>query len=87
MLALAGARPNPTTGPIQVWLTLPSRERATLDLLDVAGRRVARREVGQLGPGTHLVTLTPSPTPRAGLYFLRLTQGDRELKGRVAVIP
>ena len=86
MLALAGARPNPTRGPIQVWLTLPSRERATLELLDIAGRRVAHREVGELGPGAHLVTLALSPAPRAGLYFLRLKQGDRELTGRVALI-
>jgi hypothetical protein len=84
MLALYGARPNPTSGSVVVWFTLPSRERATLELIDVAGRRVARREVGQLGPGTHLVALA-SPA-RAGLYFLRLTHGNQELQGRVAVI-
>jgi trimeric autotransporter adhesin len=82
-LALA-ARPNPVAGPLQVWLTLPSRDRATLELLDVAGRRVARREVGALGPGSHLVTL--AAPPRAGLYFLRLAQGSRVLRTRVAVL-
>jgi trimeric autotransporter adhesin len=86
LLELAGARPNPARGAIHVWLSLPSRQPAMLELLDVAGRRIARRDVGLLGPGSHLVTLTPSPAPRAGLYFLRLVQGDRELKARVALI-
>jgi hypothetical protein len=71
---------------MRVWLTLPSRQAATLELIDVAGRRVARREVGWLGPGTHVVVLDPGPRMRAGLYFLRLTQGGRVLTARVAVV-
>jgi hypothetical protein len=85
-LGLAGARPNPARGEMRVWLTLPSRQAATLELIDVAGRRVARREVGWLGPGTHVVVLDPGPRMRAGLYFLRLTQGGRVLTARVAVV-
>ena len=86
-LALEGPRPNPARdGSLHVWLTLASREPATLDLIDIAGRRVARRDVGSLGPGPHVVTFTPSLAPRAGLYFLRLAQGGRMVHGRVVVI-
>jgi hypothetical protein len=85
-LALEGARPNPATGPIWVWFTLPSRERATLDVIDVAGRRVIRREVGSLGPGPHSLLLDrPTPLPPA-LYFLRLAQGPRVLTSRIVVV-
>jgi hypothetical protein len=49
--------------------TLPNRERATLDVVDVLGRRVLRREVGSLGPGVHSVTLEAAPPIRPGLYF------------------
>jgi hypothetical protein len=84
-LALEGTRPNPARGRVRVWFTLPSTERAVLDVIDVAGRRVARREVGALGPGRHSVDLSPS-VRRPGLYFLRLAQGDRVLHARMAVI-
>jgi hypothetical protein len=84
-LALAGAVPNPTSGEARVWFTLPSRERATLEVMDVAGRRVWRREVGALGPGQHSVDVTAAAR-RPGLYFLRLEQGGRVLRARMAVI-
>jgi hypothetical protein len=37
-LALAGARPNPAHDMVRVFFTPPSRDRATLELLDIAGR-------------------------------------------------
>jgi hypothetical protein len=50
------------------------------------GRRVFRREVGALGPGPHMVPIAAQPTLRAGLYFLRLSQGPQVLHARVALI-
>jgi hypothetical protein len=84
-LALIGAVPNPATALARVWFTLPSRERAVLEVMDVAGRRVWRRDVGQLGPGRHSVDVNGS-TKRPGLYFLRLIQGGEVLRARMAVI-
>jgi trimeric autotransporter adhesin len=85
-LALEGARPNPAHGAMVVWFTLPSREPATLEVMDIAGRRVLRREVGSLGAGTHAVELGGARAFRPGLYFLRLLHGSRALKARVVVI-
>jgi len=85
-LALAGAWPNPARGEIRAHFTLAGRERATLELIDVAGRRVLRREVGSLGPGAHAVALGSSPGLQPGLYFLRLAQGGRVLGSRVAMV-
>ena len=84
-LALEGARPNPAKDAIHVWFTLPNKDAATLELLDVAGRRVMKRDVGSMGPGPHLVTWG-GPRLKSGLYFLRLLQGGRVLKTRVAMI-
>jgi hypothetical protein len=84
-LALEGAHPNPAVNGVRVWFTLPSRERAVLEVMDIAGRRVLRREVGSLGPGRHLVDLSAS-LRAPGLYFLRLAQGGQLLRARVAVI-
>ncbi|HEY2954042.1 MAG TPA: T9SS type A sorting domain-containing protein [Candidatus Eisenbacteria bacterium] len=85
-LALAGLRPNPAVGELNVWLTLPSAERATLELLDVSGRRVISREVGALGAGVHLVRLDEGMRTSPGVYWLSLRQGGRTLLARAAVI-
>jgi hypothetical protein len=85
-LGLEGARPNPALRVPRVWFVLPSGEAATLELIDVAGRRVARREVGALGPGRHAVTLGTARELAPGLYFVRLAQGGQALNSLVAVI-
>ncbi len=84
-LALAGARPNPAIGSARIAFTLPSRDPAVLEVIDVAGRRVLRRDVGALGPGSHVVTLD-SPRLRAGLYFIRLMHGGQVLRARMVLI-
>jgi hypothetical protein len=85
-LALEGARPNPALGPMRVWFTLPTREPATLDVVDIAGRRVLRHQVGSLGAGTHSLTLDAAATLPPGVYFLKLRQGPNVRSTRVAVI-
>jgi hypothetical protein len=84
-LALEGAHPNPARGRARVWFTLPSRDPATLEVVDVAGRSVWRREVGQMGPGRHALDLGTA-IQRPGLYFLRLAEGGRSLRTRMVVI-
>src|SRR5262249_34444250 len=54
-LALEGARPNPATGSPRIWFALPSEAPAVLDIMDIAGRLLSRRDVGFLGPGRHSV--------------------------------
>jgi hypothetical protein len=74
-LALHGARPNPSGQDLNVSLALPNAAPATLELLDVTGRRLASRDVGTLGAGPHLVDLTPGRALVPGVYWLRLTHG------------
>jgi hypothetical protein len=85
-LVLDGAQPNPAKGTINVRFTLPSSKTATLEVIDVAGRRVLRREVGGLGPGHHVMALTASQSLRTGVYLLRLVQGSVTLSSRVAIV-
>lgn len=85
-LVLAGAVPNPSRrGTMRVSFALPSEAPATLELLDVTGRRVLAREVGSRGPGAHVVSLDAARVA-PGLYFVRLTQGTATRTARVAVI-
>jgi hypothetical protein len=85
-LALAGSWPNPARGSLSVRFALPNRQPAELELLDIAGRRLERREVGPLGPGQHMLAMGSSPRLRPGLYFLRLIAGRVVLKSRVVLI-
>jgi hypothetical protein len=86
--ALEGALPNPVRGPgLLVQFTLPGSAPARLELVDVVGRRVAKRDVGALGAGRHLVDLAGDQALSPGLYLLRLTQGSNARTTRVVVLP
>jgi hypothetical protein len=85
-LTLEGALPNPAVGALNVAFTLPRSGRASLELLDIAGRQLAEREVGDLGAGRHLVRLNESRRTPPGVYWLKLTQSERTLVKRAVVI-
>jgi hypothetical protein len=83
-LSLEGARPNPSPGTPQIWFTLPGEGPASLELLDVAGRRVANAQVGERGPGRHVQTLGEHVRP--GIYWVRLSRLGERRVARVVVI-
>jgi hypothetical protein len=76
VFGLDGARPNPALGGrLSIVFTLPNAVPAQLDLVDVSGRRLVRREVGSLGRGRHTVDLAAGLRLAPGVYMVRLTQG------------
>lgn len=86
-LALGGFRPNPAgRGDLSIAFTLANGHRATLELYDVAGRRVFGREVGSLGPGNHLVRLDEARRLNPGVYLVRLEQDSRSIKTKAALL-
>ncbi len=85
-LSLAGFHPNPAGRAAQLAFTLASHEPATLTLFDVAGRRRFSREVGALGPGSHVVPLDGGESLSSGIYILQLTQGGRTVTRRAVAV-
>jgi pre-peptidase len=85
-LAIRGVRPNPSAGEAWVTFALPRAGGATLELLDVTGRRVAAREVGGLGAGVHLVKLGDAASRAPGVYVVRLVQADRTATAKMSVV-
>ncbi|MEO5618437.1 MAG: T9SS type A sorting domain-containing protein, partial [Candidatus Eisenbacteria bacterium] len=83
---LAGLRPNPAVMDLTVAFSLPDASPAKLEVLDIAGRRIVAREVGELGPGNHVLNLTEGRTLAPGVYLLRLTQGARALTARASIV-
>jgi hypothetical protein len=85
-LALAGTQPNPAVSGARVVLSLPRRGPARLDVIDVAGRRVASRDLSDLSPGTHQVRVAELDRLPAGVYMLKLSQGSESAIGRMVRI-
>jgi hypothetical protein len=79
------AIPNPARHGVLLRFTLPTSDPASLEVLDVTGRRVMKREVGSMGAGSHAVELE-SQSVRPGLYFVRLRQGPSILTARVTLL-
>jgi hypothetical protein len=86
VLALRASGANPTRGPLRAAFTLPAAAPATLELVDLAGRRLVAQEVGSLGVGSHVVELTPARPLVPGIYWMRLTQGGRRLTAKAVVV-
>lgn len=84
-LALEGVRPNPSAGDLDVAFVLPARGAGTLELIDVAGRRLVRRDLAGLEAGRHVERLAARRIP-AGLYLVRLSHGGRALTTKAVLI-
>ena len=84
VLNLAGFWPNPAGRSAQVSFSLADASAATLTVFDIAGRRRLSRDVGSLGPGSHLLPLA-GELP-SGLYMLRLTQSGSTLTRKAMIV-
>ncbi len=85
--ALRGARPNPAgRDGLAVSFSLAEAGAASVEVFDLAGRRVLARELGSLGPGSHVVRLDEARTLAAGTYVIRLRQGGRSATLRAVVL-
>ena len=83
---LAGVSPNPAHGPLAVSFSLADQEPASLELFDLAGRRLASRAIESPRQGNRVLTLSITPELRAGVYVLRLSQGVRRSASRIAMV-
>jgi hypothetical protein len=86
VLTLERVQPSPARGAFRVMFTLPSASHAMLELIDIAGRRIASRSVGELGAGRHSIELTEARTVPPGHYILRLIQNGHALTSPVTVL-
>ena len=74
-------------GLLTVSFALPSAGSATLEVVDLGGRRLLRQDVGSFGVGSHVLALRQlqGKLPE-GIYMMRLTQDGRTLTSKVSVI-
>ena len=85
-LALHGFTPNPPVRELAVSFSLPDAAPATLELLDLAGRRVRSVDVGTLGTGRHTVALGERVGLPSGVYLVRLRHSGRSLVAKCVLM-
>ena len=74
-LAIKRLAGNAAGGALAFAVVLTKDVPATLDLMDAAGRRIARQDLGGLGAGQHTVSLTGAPS--SGVYWARVSQAGQ----------
>jgi len=85
-LELSPPSPNPwRAGALVVRFTTADEQDGTLELVDLAGRRILSRTFASAGPGLHEVRLPPARL-LTGLYFVTLRQGDSGSESRTAPV-
>jgi hypothetical protein len=86
-LSMRGPWPQPARESFNVSFTLPTASRATIELIDLMGRRIERQDVGSFGIGSHQVTFGRTRPLSPGVYMVRLTQGEASASVKAVVLP
>ena len=84
-LALRFARGVNGGREVRLAFVLESHDRARVEIIDVAGRRVLSQDLGSPGAGEHEVTIGARGLP-SGQYFVRLHQGRATRNARLTLI-
>jgi hypothetical protein len=84
-------RPNPTAGASWFHFDLPRPAPVTLEIFDLAGRRVASLASGERGAGRYDIrwdgTTEGGARPQAGLYFARFATPGLHRVARLVLMP
>ncbi len=72
VLELRPLSPNPSRGPWSVGFMLRTESAVTLEMFDIAGRRVLEHELGTFGPGPHVMPAEDTGALPAGVYRVRV---------------
>jgi hypothetical protein len=84
--ALESLAPNPAREALTVRFALRPGPPATLELMDIAGRRVRLEALEAGSGGERLLRLDGLDALPAGIYLARLSQGSERAFARVAVV-
>ncbi len=83
--SLIGNYPNPFNSQTRISYSLVQRCDITIDIFDILGVRIARFSLGNQDPGSHTI-LWDAGGVTSGVYFCRLTAGDRRETKRMLLL-
>lgn len=86
-MSLLGNYPNPFRNETIISLSLPEAKHVQITVYDALGREIENLYEGSMPSGANTVRWTPSDagTP-SGLYFYRITDGQRSLSGKMMLM-
>jgi hypothetical protein len=73
-------------GGLRASISTYAGDPATLELFDISGRRLAREVVPFAPGGASTVEVAPGSHLKAGVYFVRLAQGQEKQTEKVVVL-
>lgn len=85
VLSLSQNYPNPFNASTQIEFSLPDANNVRLEMFDLLGRKVATVVDGRLDAGAHRITWNAGDMP-SGVYFYRLTSGERSETKRMTLL-
>jgi hypothetical protein len=77
---------NPADGSVSAAIRIGPLGADWLEVYDLLGRRVERRDLSTLGPGTHVLELGAGSGFRPGVYLARVSRGAQEMVRRFVLI-
>jgi hypothetical protein len=84
-LAVSVLGANPARGSVALRCALPELAPATVELIDLSGRRVASRTLNS-GGMVQFVQMDETRSIAPGMYFARLSQGAHSRVARVVIV-
>ena len=84
--AFHGVSPSPTSGQLALSLQSTGAAPIRVSMFDAAGRRVLERDLGILPGGPRVVPFDLPAGRRAGIYFLRVSQGGDAATKKIVVL-
>lgn len=76
--------PNPFSNEAWVSFDMLKSDRVQISLIDVTGKQVMTRDLGQMATGTQEVNISGANLP-AGLYFLNVQVGTEQITRKVSI--
>ena len=83
--ALLGVAPSPTRGPLTLAVRSTGAAPVHVTLFDASGRRVLEKDLGMVPAGPQFVAFDLPSGRRAGVYFVRVSQGVDAATRKVVV--
>lgn len=85
-LALRAVRLDATGHVLTLFLTLETDEPASVEVLDIQGRRMEAKPLGAPGAGDQILSVSLGSRLPSGIYFVRLHQGRATRTARLVAI-